>query len=660
MTELRNNAAVIWSIADTLRGPYKRSEYGQVILPLTLMRRLDQAMDDTKDAVVAEAKLRRAQGIENAEPLLRRAAGRSFFNQSPLRFHQLPGDPRHIATNLRAYIEGYSQYAEAVFVNFDFEKQIQKLETHDLLHSVVSAMCEVDLHPDRVSNLEMGYTFEELIRKFAESSNDEAGAHFTPREVVRLMVNLLIGADEEALSGRAPIRTVYDCACGTGGMLSEAELHIKALNENAVVHLFGQEINEQSYAICLADMLIRGQDPSRVIRGNTLTRDGHRGDAFHYGIANPPFGSDWKAEYSDVKAEHDSDGPGGRFAPGLPSKDDGQILFLLQLLSKMRAAVDENGGPIEGGGSRVAIVHNGSPMFSGGPGSGLSEIRRHVIESDLLEAIVALPEQLFYNTGIASYIWVLTNRKAPERKGLVQLIDARESWVRMRKSLGEKRREVSPVQVDEITALHAMLSDSERVKILDNDFFAYRRVTVERPLRGRWSIGPDTWTSAGVDGGPLTKVADDRRAAALKALCSIPAADFRTESDVRAELKGTLTAVLDSVGAPLLKSLASVCFVRDPEADPLTDSRGHVLPDPELRDTETIPWVSDVGEYLAREVLPWAPDAYVPDTDGKKGYEIPLTRLFHRSVEPRPSDEIKREIRGLEAEFRAAIEAVLG
>jgi type I restriction enzyme M protein len=278
MTELRNHAAVIWAIADTLRGPYKRSEYGHVILPLTLMRRLDQAMEDTKDAVVAEAKKRRAQGIENVEPILRQVAGRSFFNESALRFSQLPDDPRHIATNLRAYIDGYSEYAKEVFANFDFEKQIQKLEDHDLLHAVVSKMCEVDLHPERVSNLEMGYTFEELIRKFAESSNDEAGEHFTPREVVRLMVNLLVAHDEDALSGEAPIRTVYDCACGTGGMLSEAEAHIKAMNPSAVVHLFGQEINEQSYAICLADMLIRGQDPSHIVRGNTLTQDGHSGE----------------------------------------------------------------------------------------------------------------------------------------------------------------------------------------------------------------------------------------------------------------------------------------------------------------------------------------------------------------------------------------------
>jgi type I restriction enzyme M protein len=657
MTELRNHAAVIWAIADTLRGPYMRSEYGHVILPLTLMRRLDQAMEDTKHAVVAEAKSRRGSGFENVEPLLRRVAGRRFFNESPLRFSQLPDDPRHIATNLRAYIEGYSQHAKAVFANFDFERQIEKLEDHDLLHSVVAQICEVDLHPDRVSNLEMGYTFEELIRRFAESSNDEAGEHFTPREVVRLMVNLLIAGDEEALSGAAPIRTVYDCACGTGGMLSEAEQHIKTLNENATVQLFGQEINERSYAICLADMLIRGQDPSRVVRGNTLTHDGHHGETFHYGIANPPFGRDWKGEYAAVKAEYDTAGPEGRFAPGLPGKDDGQTLFLLQLLSKMRPAVDENGELIENGGARVAIVHNGSPLFSGGVGSGLSEIRGHVIENDLLESIVALPEQLFYNTGIASYVWVLTNRKAPERRGKVQLIDARDLWVRMRKSLGEKRREISDTQVDLITELHGRLVDDERVRVLPNEFFAYRRMTVDRPLRGRWVIKTGAWLDA--ESGPLAKLPEGDRTAAKKRLLEMPAAVYDTEEEIRAELKACLLPALGKVGAALLKSLAASLFVREPEAEPLRDGKGRLIPDPELRDTETVPWTEDVEQYLDREVRPWAPDAYVIDADGRKGYEIPLSQLFHIPVEPPPSDIIKAEIRVAEAAFRDAIEAVL-
>lgn len=706
MTDLRNNAAVIWSIADALRGPYKRSEYGHVILPLTLMRRLDQAMEDTKDAVVAEKKARTAEGMEDVDMLLQIAAGgRQFFNSSPLRFHQLPDDPGHIATNLRAYIDGYSKHVEAVFANFDFEKQIQKLEANDLLHAVISAMCEVDLHPDRVSNLEMGYTFEELIRKFAESSNDEAGAHFTPREVVRLMVNLLVGVDEEALSGQAPIRTVYDCACGTGGILSEAELHIKALNPNANVHLFGQEINDQSYAICLADMLIRGQDPSHIVRGNTLTHDGHAGDSFHYGIANPPFGTDWKAEYPAVSAEHQADGAEGRFAPGLPGKDDGQTLFLLQLLSKMKSPED--------GGSRIAIIHNGSPLFSGGAGSGLSEIRRHVIENDLLEAVIALPEQLFYNTGIASYIWVLTNRKTPERQGKVQLIDARNRWVKMRKSLGDKRREISPEQIDEITNLHASFeaSDGDNVKVLPNEAFAYRRITVERPLRGRWvfleedsgeveetpatpkrtpggSLAAKWMTRAVVKGvfeglnGKPVRLRSPLAAAAAEAFKDLtpeqwenfrqnvadnparmvelglkPAYD--TEAEAMEALKSELDSDRVKYGKAALKKLTASAFVRDESGGIVVDSRGRTVSDPALRDTETVPFTEDVTEFLEREVLPWVPDAYVLDSEGKIGYEIPLTRLFHQPIEQRPSDEIKNEIRQLESDFRAAIEGVL-
>jgi type I restriction enzyme M protein len=325
----------------------------------------------------------------------------------------------------------------------------------------------------------------------------------------------------------------------------------------------------------------------------------------------------------------------------------------------MRPAVDEHGEPIEDGGARVAIVHNGSPLFSGGAGSGLSEIRRHVIENDLLEAIVALPEQLFYNTGIASYVWVLTNRKAPERQGFVQLIDARELWVRMRKSLGEKRREISDEQVEGITALHGTLVDGERVKLRPNDYFAYRRVTVDRPLRGRWVIDGGTWTEVGAEGAPLAKVPEASRDAAAAALRGVPAATFEDEDAARAALKAALLPVLGKVGAPVLKALTAACFVRDQDAEPLTDKKGRVIPDPNLRDSETIPWTEDVGAYMEREVLPWAPDAYVLDTEGKKGYEIPLTRLFHKPVEPRPSEQVKEEIRELEREFREAIEAVL-
>ena len=436
MTELRNHANLIWGIAELLRGDYKQADYGKVILPLVVMRRLDQALEETKDQVLARAAELRAAGIENVEPALVQVSGRQFYNASPYRLQQLLGDAPKLALNLRLYLDGFSSLAQEVFTNFRFDEQIDYLDQADLLYKVIATVCDVDLHPDSVSNLEMGYLFEELIRRFSEQSNETAGEHFTPREVVRLMVNLLLDGDEGLLRDKGVIRTVFDCACGTGGMLSEAEGHILQLNPQAAVHLYGQELNRESYAICLADMLVKGQDASHIVLGNSLSHDGHKGERFHYGIANPPFGVDWSKVEKEIRDEHHDLGFDGRFGPGLPSKSDGQLLFQLHLLSKMR--------DVEHGGGRVAIVHNGSPLFTGAAGSGPSEIRRWIIDNDYLEAIIALPEQLFYNTGIASYIWLLTNRKSAERAGKVQLIDARDLFVKMRKSLGEKRREISP------------------------------------------------------------------------------------------------------------------------------------------------------------------------------------------------------------------------
>lgn len=649
--QLRTHARLIWSLADHLRGPYKRSEYGRVILPLVLMRRLDLAMEDTKDAVVAEVVRLRQRKVTNTERPLQHVAGRQFFNASPLRFSQLAGDHRHIATNLRAYINGYSELARAVFDKFEFEKDIDKLDRNDRLHVLISRMSDVDLHPRSFTNLEMGYIFEQLIRRFAEQSNDEAGEHFTPREVVQLMVNLLVAGDQEALAGKGVIRTVLDCSCGTGGMLSEAELHIKALNPNATVHLFGQELNEQSYGICLADMLLRDQNASHIVLGNTLTEDGHPGLRAHYGIANPPHGRDWKAEFAKVKAEHEEMGEDGRFGSGLPGKDDGQLLFTMHLLSKMR--------PVEHGGARIAVVHNGSPLASGGAGSGLSEIRRDFIENDLLEAIVALPEQLFYNTGIATYIWVLTNRKPESRKGFVQLIDARDLWTKMTRSLGEKRREISEEQIEIITRLHACFADGPRVRVLPNEALAYRRVTVNRPLRGRWRITPSTLQGIEADDGPLGQVAAHARGQAATALGALAGRFFAEETGARSAIRAAVEPHLGRLRAPVLKALTAMCFERDPDAPPQTDGAGDVIADPALRDVESVPVLEDVEEYLDREVRPWAPDAYVSDVDGKVGYEIPITRLFHSPAQPDPSEDLKDEIRRLESALRTATEALL-
>jgi type I restriction enzyme M protein len=656
MTDIKNHANLIWSIAELLRGDYKQADYGKVILPLVVIRRLDQVLEPTKDAVLARSAELRAKGIEHPERALVRAAKQQFYNDSALSFPQLLGDAPKLAINFGAYLGKFSPLAREVVEKFDFERQIDKLERTGLLYQVIARICDVDLHPDRVSSLEMGYLFEELIRKFAEASNETAGEHFTPREVVRLMVNLLLDGDADALSDPGAIRTVFDCACGTGGMLSEAEAHIKALNPSAQVDLFGQELNAESYAICLADMLVKGQDASHIAFGNSLSEDAHPGEHFDYGIANPPFGVDWTKVESAVRAEHSDRGFDGRFGPGLPRKSDGQLLFLLHLISKMREP-DKRG-------SRIAIVHNGSPLFTGAAGSGESEIRRFLFENDLLEAIVALPEQLFYNTGIASYVWLISNRKSDERKGKVQLIDARELYVRMRRSLGEKRREISDEQIEQITRLHGAFVEGELVKIVDSRSFGYRTITVEQPLRGYWQAGPDAWD--GLEDDPLlAKLSAENRAALCSGLRAMDDARYTSEADfVTAMAKATSPSpaakpkVLGLTRAQTRK-LAARALVRDLDAPLLTDARDNPLPDPERRDTENIPLDEDVESYLEREVRPHVAGVWCPDPEGKIGYEIPFTRLFYRYNPPRPSAEIKAELKQLEREVHRVLAEVL-
>ncbi len=649
--ELNNHASLIWGIAELLRGDYKQSEYGRVILPLVVMRRLDQALEATKAEVLAKLADLERRGIDNIERPLRGAAGLQFFNKSPLTFPQLLNDPGQIAVNLRIYLDGFSALAREVFENFGFEMQIERLERSNLLYPVISRICDVDLHPDRIAPEDMGAIFEELIRKFAEQSNETAGEHFTPREVVRLMVDLLLAGDDRALTDKAPIRTVYDCACGTGGMLSEAFAHIRALNSAADVRLYGQELNPESYAICLADILVKNQDASRIKHGNTLSDDQHRGDRFHYGIANPPFGVDWSKVERDVREEH-ARGGDGRFAPGLPRKSDGQLLFLLNLVAKMRE-VEKDGG-------RVAIVLNGSPLFTGGPGdNNESAIRRFLIENDLVEGIVALPEQLFYNTGIATYVWVLTNRKSAEREGKVQLVDAREMWVKMRKGLGDKRRYVSDEHIEELGRLYGAFEDNDRVKIMPNEAFGYRTVVVEQPLRARWEIGPDTWIGVDQEKALDKLYRESDPPVICAALARMPHAVYSTEKEASDAIKSALLNTLPKVPAPLLKRLVARTLVRDPAAEPVRDASGRVVADAELRDTENIPLGEDVETYLAREVRPHIPDAWCPEPVGKIGYEIPFTRLFYRYEPPRSSTEIKAELRDLETEIRYMLEETL-
>jgi type I restriction enzyme M protein len=474
-----NLSSFIWSVADLLRGDYKQSEYGKVILPFTVLRRLDCVLEATKAAVLAEKVIRETAGL-NPEPFLLRKSGQLFYNTSPLDLKKLMGDQDHIGENLRAYMQAFSPAVRDIFESFEFHTQIDKLAKANLLYLVTEKFANIDLHPDAVSNAQMGAVFEELIRKFSEISNETAGEHFTPREVIRLMVNLIFIEDDDALTKPGVVRSLYDPTAGTGGMLSVAEEHLSRFNPDACLVMYGQELNPESYAICKADMLIKGQDIANIIFGNTLSADGLHGKQFDYMLSNPPFGVEWKKIEKEIRKEAEQMGYNGRFGPGLPRVSDGSLLFLLHLISKMR--------PVKDGGSRFGIVLNGSPLFTGGAGSGESEIRRYVLENDLVEAIIGLPTDMFYNTGISTYVWIVSNRKPDHRKGKVQLIDASGFWQKMRKNLGSKRKELSPEHIEEITRLFGKFQEASRdgapiSRIFKNEAFGYHTITVERPER---------------------------------------------------------------------------------------------------------------------------------------------------------------------------------
>jgi type I restriction enzyme M protein len=657
---IRNHASFIWSVADLLRGDYKQSEYGKVILPLTVIRRLDCVLDASKPAVLDRYQQLSGR-IENIEPVLCAVSRQQFFNVSPLDFGKLLNDPTNIADNLRSYIGGFSEAARDVIEKFDFGVQITRLDRADLLYLVISKFAAIDLHPDQVSNLEMGYLYEELVRRFSELSNETAGEHFTPREVIRLMVNLLFIEDDDLLRKPGIVKTLFDPACGTGGMLSVAEDHLHSLNPGARLEVFGQELNAETDAICRSDMMLKDQDASHIAWGNSFSEDGHKGAKFDYLLANPPFGVEWKKVERQVRDEAEKMGFGGRFGAGLPRINDGSFLFLQHMISKMK--------PVAEGGSRLAIVFNGSPLFTGAAGSGESEIRRWVIENDWLEAVVALPDQLFYNTGISTYFWVVTNRKSPERRGKVQLVDARGYWVKMRKSLGEKRKEISPEQIDEITRLYGEMAEGEKVKVFPNESFGYMRITVERPLRLRWEVTEET---AGLlaQGKAFGRLDEAERINLTKRLQGLVGA-IATE-------KGTLAKKLGHVPKVIEKALWDVLAVRDPEAAVVVDRKGEPDPDAELRDNENVPlpaipvqWVEDVSErlgtveyrsavddYVKAEVLPYVEEAWVDYVKTKVGYEIPLTRHFYKYVPPRALAEIDAEIRALEKEIQELLREV--
>ena len=612
----QNLSALIWSVADLLRGDFKPHEYGRVILPFTILRRLDAVLAPTKAAVLKEYRDRRAAGVA-FEPFVGRAAEQPFYNTSPMDMALILGDKDHLRGNLLDYINGFSPEVRDIFERFDFAVTLDRLHKANLLYLVVERFTTgVDLHPDAVSNHRMGLVFEELLRRFSEMSNETAGEHFTPREVVRLIVGLLFIEDDAALTTSSPVRTIYDPTAGTGGMLSVAAEHLNDRNPKARLTMFGQELNDESYAICKADMLIRGQDVRNIVAGNTLSEDGHPGKAFDYMLSNPPFGVEWKKVEREVRAEHERLGMTGRFGPGLPRVSDGSLLFLLHLLAKMRAVRD--------GGSRIGIVLNGSPLFTGGAGSGESEIRRYLLENDLVEAIVALPTDMFYNTGIATYVWILTNRKAEGRRGRIQLIDASGMFQKMRKSLGSKRKELGARHIQDITRLLGGFLEADQAVVLDKDGKEADRVVL-------------------FDGVPMPTPPAGGRVRRVPVAKVLANAEFgyRTVTIERPQRDERGNVVLLAKGK----------------------NKGKPQPDASLRDTENVPLGEDVQAYFEREVLPHVPDAWI-DTDkrdrkdgrpGIVGYEIPFTRHFYVFEPPRPLEAIDRDLSVCLAEIQRMI-----
>lgn len=602
-------SSFIWSVADLLRGDYKQSDYGKVILPFTILRRLDCVLETTKPAVLAEFDTKTKAGL-NPEPFLVRKAGQSFYNTSSLDLTTLLGDQDHIRQNLYAYIQAFSPAARDIFERFDFYTQIERLGKAGLLYLVVEKFANIDLHPKVVDNADMGLVFEELIRKFAEISNETAGEHFTPREVIRLMVNLLFIEDDDVLTpGNAVVRTIYDPTAGTGGMLSVAGEYLSEHNPDARLTMFGQELNDESYAICKADMLIKGQDVGNIVVGNTLSEDGHGGKKFDYMLSNPPFGVEWKKVEKEVRKEAVEKGFDGRFGPGLPRVSDGSMLFLLHLIAKMRPAVD--------GGSRIGIVLNGSPLFTGGAGSGESEIRRYVLENDLVEAIIGLPTDMFYNTGISTYIWILSNKKPDDRKGWVQLIDASSFWQKMRKSLGSKRKELSDQHIEDITRLFGDFSEGDLVTVLDA-----KGNEVKRKLLAPGDKAPDAPEGGKVKVAPISRVFKNHEFGYTTITVERPLYD--EAGKVVVGLKGKQKGL--------------------PQADS------------SLRDTENVPLTDEVQAYFEREVLPHARDAWIDHDKSKVGYEIPFNRHFYVFEPPRDLHTIDEELKGVTATIMKMLE----
>jgi type I restriction enzyme M protein len=651
----------IWSVAELLRGPYKPNQYKDVMLPMTVLRRLDCVLEPSKDKVLDELKRLKKIKIDDPLPFMRKITGHEFYNTSKFTFEKLQDDPNNIAPNLVHFLKGFSPRARDIIEHFEFEEQINKLDQHDRLFLLIQRFCAIDLHPDKVTNLEMGYIFEELIRRFNEASNEEAGDHFTPREVIRLMVNLIYAPDDDVLSKKGIVKTLFDPACGTGGMLSVSEEYLRELNADGSLQVFGQDYNPQSYAICGSDMMIKGQSMENIRFGDSFTDDNHTGRSFDYMLANPPFGVEWKPQQKFIKDEHEVQGYGGRFGAGLPRISDGALLFLQHMISKMKTSKE--------GGTRLAIVFNGSPLFTGSAGSGESEIRKWIIENDWLEAIVALPDQLFYNTGISTYLWIVTNRKESHRKGKIQLIDGTAFFVKMRKSLGNKRNEIDQKQRDELTRLHGEYEDGEYVKIFDNTDFGYRRITVERPLRLNFEATDERVRRVREAKAFINLAASKKKKESKAALQEIEEG-IRTQERIIAALQELATlglvknretfssAMQQALGkaqlklpAAMFKAVLMALSERDETVDICRDKKGNAEPDPELRDYENVPLKEDIDNYMAREVLPHVPDAWVDESKTKIGYEINFNRYFYKYVPPRPLEDIESDLQGIEKDI---------
>jgi type I restriction enzyme M protein len=652
-------SSFIWQIADLLRGPYRPPQYERVMLPLTVLRRFDCVLAPTKDKVLKEYEKRKGGKLndEAIEKYLNKIACQRFHNHSPLTFEKLKGDPDHIEKHLVSYIKGFSKDVRTIFDYFEFESEIEKMREANILYLVVRKFCDIDLHPDKVDNIQMGLAFEDLIRRFNEAANETAGDHFTPREVIKLMVSLLFRYDDALLSVPGTVRKMLDPACGTSGMLSEAQNYMREHHKDAKLYTYGQDYNKRAFATAASDMLIKQVDHNgtdgNIRFGDTFTDDQFEDESFDYFLTNPPFGVDWKKQQKELVRQQEKLGEKGRFAAGFPRINDGALLFLQHMISKFEDVQIEK----QKYGSRLAIVFNGSPLFTGGAGSGESDIRKWIIEKDWLEAIIALPEQMFYNTGIGTYIWLVTNRKEDRRKGKIQFVDARETYISMRRSMGNKRRKIGegkdgePNQIAEIVKLYDDFSNTDLAKTFDNAEFGYTRVTVERPLRLRYELTVDR-KSRFLDA--LPSLLDDVQEID-KELGREPNLDWN-------KVWENISKVLEQRGSKwrenTKKLFRDVFTEKDATATPVKNDNGGFEPDADLRDFENIPLKENIDQHFKREVLPHVSDAWMDRTKDKVGYEINFNRYFYKYIPPRPLEEIDADLKKAEDEIMRLLSEV--